>query len=241
MQSIPSVCCTFADGSKVHGLRAVDDSVSYMFERTLASTHAGQVRVAWQLLGVSGLSETTSEPTMVALKTFAKCRLERRESRHGCTLPDNPLREVENLLFLSSTECAERVMPLLAILEEEEFFHLVFPYAADGDLVDFVTVCAREGGGGAVPLAWCRDIFHGVIQCCLTLHRHAILHNDLSPENIVVVRNGSGQCEVRLVDFGLASSGVRVGDVVANRGEYDAWRGRRCVCLMSEAAGVTTM
>src|SRR2546430_13652239 len=53
---------------------------------------------------------------------------------------------------------------------------------------------------GAIPLPQVFPAMHGVLQALDYAHRHAIVHRDMKPENVLISDEGN----VKVADFGIA-------------------------------------
>src|SRR5216684_4424016 len=53
---------------------------------------------------------------------------------------------------------------------------------------------------GNLPLPQTFAVMHGVLQACDYAHKHAIVHRDMNPENVLISEEG----DVKVADFGIA-------------------------------------
>jgi len=89
------------------------------------------------------------------------------------------------------------ILPLLTAEETEESFLLVFPYASGGDLHEatkFNTIRETD----------CRNLADQLLHGLVYLHEQGILHGDMKPHNVLLVRYGDRHA-AQLCDFGLAA------------------------------------
>ena len=66
-----------------------------------------------------------------------------------------------------------------------------------------------------LPLAQAVHIAHGVLQALSAAHARSIIHRDIKPDNLFLVREPSGSFHVKVLDFGIA----KVMDVAGGMGQ----------------------
>jgi Serine/threonine protein kinase len=95
---------------------------------------------------------------------------------------------------------------------------------------------------GPIPLPQTFAVMHGVLQALDYAHRHAIVHRDMKPENVLLSDEGN----VKVADFGIArltddtgagSTATKTGTTVARRSTCRPSRLRRA---RSTAAATST-
>jgi eukaryotic-like serine/threonine-protein kinase len=92
-----------------------------------------------------------------------------------------------------------------------------FGATADGhaflvmEVLEGDTLRAELGRAGRLDLATASHILHGVCAAVDAAHRRGLVHADLKPENVFIVRNDIAEV-VKVLDFGLASSVMRARD-----------------------------
>ena len=88
-----------------------------------------------------------------------------------------------------------------SVVKVEDFFqengtaYMVMEYV---DGVSLRTVCKTEGG--QVPIERAKTVFVALAKTLDRIHAYKLLHRDVSPDNIMMLPNGS----VKLIDFGAA-------------------------------------
>mmetsp|Transcript_23650 Transcript_23650/g.54034 ORF Transcript_23650/g.54034 Transcript_23650/m.54034 type:complete len:394 (-) Transcript_23650:145-1326(-) len=108
---------------------------------------------------------------------------------------------------------------LLGVYRDDVQTYVVTSFATEGDLFSW---CEHGEGPGlerevlVQPLA--RQIMHGVQQ----LHDYALVHRDLSLENILLSRSENDEMEVRIIDFSMASTTRRFRNCLRGKASYQA-------------------
>jgi serine/threonine-protein kinase len=82
------------------------------------------------------------------------------------------------------------------------------------ELLEGVPLSAYTANGGRVPLTQAISILQGILAGLAAAHAQGIVHRDLKPENVFLAREGSGQFQIKLLDFGIA----KVMDVAGGMG-----------------------
>ena len=77
--------------------------------------------------------------------------------------------------------------------QEGEANYIVLEYVKGQSLRDWLAV-------GKVPLARVFAVMHGLLQALDYAHKHAIVHRDVKPENLLLSDEG----DVKVTDFGIA-------------------------------------
>jgi len=72
------------------------------------------------------------------------------------------------------------------------------------DFVEGRTLAAVLKESGRLPLDRFLKIFIQVADALSAAHKSSVLHRDVKPSNIMLVRSGDGQEDVRIMDFGIA-------------------------------------
>lgn len=91
------------------------------------------------------------------------------------------------------------VVDILGYFEQNNTAYLVMEYLDGQDL----RKQARSSGGKLDP-DFAKMVFLTVASSLMEIHKKEILHRDLSPENIIVTKNGN----IKLIDFGAARNFV---------------------------------
>lgn len=203
-----------ADGSSVaQQLIAADDTVAFQFVRTLQEALMGKVKSAVVCMRVGGnfVAPPSGAPqTLVAIKQLLKSCVRERRTRAGKPVQEDPLREVAVLraLQVSPGVGSEHVMRLLAFLEDEKYYFIVYEFLDSGELF------AQVQATGKVPEARAARHFFDTLLGARFCHAHAVSHRDLSLEN-VMLHTGSAAAAAaslapayvptaKIIDFGLA-------------------------------------
>jgi serine/threonine protein kinase len=72
------------------------------------------------------------------------------------------------------------------------------------DLLEGVPLGAYTQSGGRVPVAQAVAILHGVLAGLAAAHAQGIVHHDLKPDNVFLMRHAGGTFIVKVLDFGIA-------------------------------------
>jgi calcium-dependent protein kinase len=151
----------------------------------LGSGNYGQVR--------KGRCRSTGEA--LAVKTIDKRRI-----KNKAVLTT----EVSILQRLGEGEHHPRIVRLHSIVEDEAYLHIVQECCTGGELFHLIE---KEG---PLPESRAMRVAHAVLDAVKCCHARGIAHRDLKPENILFKRKPSfrgdvsGDCDIRLVDFGLS-------------------------------------
>lgn len=96
----------------------------------------------------------------------------------------------------------EGIVSLLDFQFERPPFYLAVEYVAGGDLK---TWSERAGGLEAIPLRARVKLVGRIARALEAAHSAGILHRDIKPGNVLVVKAGAGggEVEVKLADFGI--------------------------------------
>jgi serine/threonine protein kinase len=146
-----------------------------------------------------GQLSLTYPPQYVAIKAFNKERVLQRESRTGCAVQEDPIRELAIQQRLS-TPGHPNVIPVLSIMETEHNLYAVYPFIRQ-DMFDYVSECKR------VPEAEAKRLFRSMVSAINYCQKMGVCHRDISLENFLmreVEINGQVQLEPVLIDFGLS-------------------------------------
>ena len=180
-----------ADGLSVaQQLIAADETVAFQFVRTLQEALMGKVKsaVVCARAGGSFAAPPAGAPqTLVAIKQLLKSCVRERRTRAGKPVQEDPLREVAVLRKLQAAPGGgcEHVMRLLAFLEDEKYYFIVYEYLDNGELFAQVQVA------GKVPEARAARHFFDALLGARFCHAHAVAHRDLSLENVMLHSGGS--------------------------------------------------
>ena len=89
------------------------------------------------------------------------------------------------------------ILRFYASFEDRQAFYIVMEHAEKGDLLNYI----KRKYGGTMSLSDLRvRVLTPLLKALSYLHQQGIIHRDVKPENILVVRDGS----VKLCDFGFS-------------------------------------
>jgi serine/threonine protein kinase len=72
------------------------------------------------------------------------------------------------------------------------------------ELLEGVPLSAYTRDGGRVPIAQAVAILQGVLAGLAAAHAQGVMHRDLKPDNVFLMRRSGGTFVVKLLDFGMA-------------------------------------
>ncbi|CAI5520029.1 unnamed protein product [Closterium sp. Naga37s-1] len=164
------------------GIAATEPGSSSGAFTVFPRTGRGDVRRAYALgkeLGKGGggvvrecLDPLTGRP-VAACKSIPKSKLQRRD------LADEVRMEVTAMKRLHGHA---HVVQLLGVYEDARAVHLVMELCTGGDLYDFLTAAVT------LPEPLAARIASQILRALSHCHRNGILHRDVKPENILLVR-----------------------------------------------------
>ncbi|WP_395716124.1 protein kinase domain-containing protein [Prosthecobacter sp.] len=94
------------------------------------------------------------------------------------------------------------IVTIFDVASDEEGLFMVMELLQGEDLADVV-------GRGPLPYDDFKELASQTLEGLLAAHQHHILHRDIKPENIKVERLPGGRMQSKIIDFGLARSGLR--------------------------------
>jgi WD40 repeat protein/serine/threonine protein kinase/class 3 adenylate cyclase len=83
---------------------------------------------------------------------------------------------------------------------DEAPYYIEMEYTPEGNLADWA---AAQGGIDKVPLEQRLKIVAQVAEALAAAHSVGILHKDIKPSNVLMVKDGNGEAFPRLTDFGI--------------------------------------
>ena len=89
--------------------------------------------------------------------------------------------------------------------EENNTAYIVMEYLDGNTLSEYI-----QKRQGALPFAFCLRIAIDICSALSTIHKEKIIHRDVSPDNIMVCKNGN----IKLFDFGAARFSAEVASTV---------------------------
>lgn len=168
----------------------------YFLGKTLGSGGFGITYLAWDL-------ETS---TKVAIKEFFPKGYASRGTDSVCvtvsTQAGTPAFNHWLSAFLDEAQVLTNVVNMPGTVKIEDFFttnhtaYIVMEYLEGISLRQYITQ-----RGGRLPMKETLNIMRPVLDALLALHQYGLIHKDISPENVQIVKNR----EVKLMDFGAAS------------------------------------
>src|SRR5262245_26580605 len=72
------------------------------------------------------------------------------------------------------------------------------------ELLNGIPVSTYMEKGKQVPVQQAAPIIHGVLQALALAHSQRVVHRDLKPDNLFLVRDARGNYVVKVLDFGIA-------------------------------------
>lgn len=148
---------------------------NYQIERFLGQGSTGKVMLAHH-------KETKRK---VAIKIIPKIAF---------TSHQNLQSTVQRKVALMSLTKHSNIIELIEVLESDNNFYVIFEYAENGELFDYLV--AKRFLSADVAL----DFFRQIIFAIEYLHMHGICHRDLKPENILL----DNSMRIKIADFGFA-------------------------------------
>ncbi|KAL2888548.1 Negative regulator of sexual conjugation and meiosis [Ceratocystis lukuohia] len=129
------------------------------------------------------------------------------------------------------------IVSMYAIIENVDCTYVVMEYCSEGDLFHNIAELGRYEGCNEEA----RGIFLQLVGAVMYCHERGIFHRDLKPENVLVTNNGQ---EVKLADFGLATSSAYSGDYGCGSTFYmspeclDVWSEKKYNCAANDTWGL---
>ncbi|MFI3212876.1 MAG: protein kinase [Eubacteriales bacterium] len=87
------------------------------------------------------------------------------------------------------------IVNVLDCFEDNGSAYIVMEYLDGDNLKQYL-----EKRGGTLPMAEVTSIMEGLLQGIASIHKQGIIHRDISPDNIYILRDGM----VKILDFGAA-------------------------------------
>lgn len=105
---------------------------------------------------------------------------------------------IEDECGISCEVKSEFVLNAFEVFDLPDYRCIVFPFAAGGDLLDFIL------DTGPLPEAVACKIFFSALSAVYYLHSIGIWHRDIKPENILLMEWSLDDPRVVLADFGVS-------------------------------------
>lgn len=103
---------------------------------------------------------------------------------------------VQEAQILTSIKTMHGIVKLLGFFQQNNTAYIVMEYLEGVSLRQYLNLRGKR-----IPLKEALNIMRPVLDSLFMLHQHGIIHKDISPENIIVVKNKY----IKLIDFGAAS------------------------------------
>mmetsp|Transcript_8084 Transcript_8084/g.17590 ORF Transcript_8084/g.17590 Transcript_8084/m.17590 type:complete len:396 (-) Transcript_8084:117-1304(-) len=167
------------------------------------------------------LMKDTTTNTLVAVKQmpnrWIKCSHSEFVIEHPAET-EMPWQDLGCIRFLNNAGF-EYGCDLLGVYRDDQHTYVVTSFASEGDLFGWCEAGTPPGIEREVvvrPLA--KQILMGVRQ----LHDFAIVHRDLSLENILLSKGDGSDLHIRIIDFSMASTSRRFKSCVRGKASYQA-------------------
>ena len=103
---------------------------------------------------------------------------------------------------LSQFGTQEGIVRTRSFFEENDSVYLVMDYVRGGSIKDYV----KRNGPFSPQNCW--NILHNPIRALLDLHQRGLVHQDVSPDNVIINAEGNGV----LIDFGAVRHANAIDD-----------------------------
>lgn len=113
----------------------------------------------------------------------------RKEFEHG------KMRFLEEAKNMAKFDNHPNIVAVFDFFEENNTAYFVMEFLEGIDYKQYI-----ESQGGKVPLEYALDITKEVLKALSEVHKHGIVHRDISPDNIFICNDG----KIKLIDFGTA-------------------------------------
>lgn len=167
------------------------------FGREMATRYIGRYEIL-EYLGSGAMSDVYA-----ALHTGLRKRVALKVLRS--TLRDDA-DAVER--FLREGECAARVSHPNVVSVQDVGVEDGMPYLVM-ELLAGETLDQKLGREGSLPLETAVDLLLPIFDALDHVHRAGVIHRDVKPSNILLVRRDDGSLQPKLVDFGVATFNER--------------------------------
>ena len=123
----------------------------------------------------------------------------RRLTKYAGLYEDDFLKEAR---VLSQFGTQEGIVRTRSFFEENDSVYLVMDYVRGGSIKDYV----KRNGPFSPQNCW--NILHNPIRALLDLHQKGLVHQDVSPDNVIINAEGNGV----LIDFGAVRHANAIDD-----------------------------
>lgn len=187
--------------------KAVPDNPVHLVEGTILN---GQYLIGKVIghggFGITYLALDLALETKVAIKEYFPNDIATRTTESSTVLPMKTNESEETYVygrdkFMEEAKTMAKFTHFNSIVRVLSFFvdnntaYIVMEYLEGEDLLQYV-----KGKGGRIETSEALKLLEPVFDCLIEMHKHGILHRDISPDNIYITKHG----KVKLLDFGAS-------------------------------------
>ena len=156
--------------------------------------------------GITYLGYDLTLEMKIAIKEYYPAGYVTREVQNGNTVTTFTGEKKEFYLngkekFIHEARTLAKFSMLPGIVSVRDYFeanntsYIIMEYLDGDTLKSYLRKC-----GGRMPLATVMEMMQPVIRSLEEVHKQGLIHRDISPDNIMILKNGS----MKLLDFGAA-------------------------------------